>query len=397
MPHSRFSFVNAAPNDPILGLTEEYKKDKNLSKVNLGVGVYYDNEGKIPILSSVSESLKLLYKKTQEKNYLPIDGLPEFKKNVSNLIFGDNCSSLNIATFQSLGGTGALKIGADFLKSIFPENEVYISDPSWANHNGIFSGSGFKVNKYPYYSASANKLDFENMCSFLNNLRDNSIIVLHTCCHNPTGIDISHDQWVKLADIFEDRRLIPFFDMAYQGFGSDLETDAFPIRLFSDRELSLLVANSFSKSMSLYGERIGALNILCKNLQEKNNIESQVKTFIRANYSNPPITGGLIVNTILNSIELKKMWISELAKMNSRIKSIRQTFTEKLNFKTDQNFDFLNTQAGMFSFSGITEEKVNLLKNDYSIYMIKNGRICVAAINSNNIEYISDSIAAIIS
>jgi aromatic-amino-acid transaminase len=341
--------------------------------------------------------LKLLYKKTQEKNYLPIDGLPEFKKNVSNLIFGDNCSSLNIATFQSLGGTGALKIGADFLKSIFPENEVYISDPSWANHNGIFSGSGFKVNKYPYYSASANKLDFENMCSFLNNLRDNSIIVLHTCCHNPTGIDISHDQWVKLADIFEDRRLIPFFDMAYQGFGSDLETDAFPIRLFSDRELSLLVANSFSKSMSLYGERIGALNILCKNLQEKNNIESQVKTFIRANYSNPPITGGLIVNTILNSIELKKMWISELAKMNSRIKSIRQTFTEKLNFKTDQNFDFLNTQAGMFSFSGITEEKVNLLKNDYSIYMIKNGRICVAAINSNNIEYISDSIAAIIS
>ena len=306
MPHSRFSFVNEAPSDPILGLTEEYKKDKNPSKVNLGVGVYYNDEGKIPILNSVSESLKLIYEKTQEKNYLPIDGLPEFKKNIANLIFGENFNSLNIATFQSLGGTGALKIGADFLKSIFPENEVYISDPSWANHNGIFSGSGFKVNKYPYYSASTNNLDFENMCNYFNNLRDNSIIVLHACCHNPTGIDISLNQWEKLADIFENRRLIPFFDMAYQGFGTNIENDAFPIRLFSKRELSLLVANSFSKSMSLYGERIGSLNILCKNSQEKNNIESQVKTFIRANYSNPPITGGLIVNTILNSVELKK-------------------------------------------------------------------------------------------
>jgi len=397
MPHSRFSFVNEAPSDPILGLTEEYKKDKNPSKVNLGVGVYYNDEGKIPILNSVSESLKLIYEKAQEKNYLPIDGLPEFKKNIANLVFGENSTSLNIATFQSLGGTGALKIGADFLKSIFPENEVYISDPSWANHNGIFSGSGFKVNKYPYYSASTNNLDFENMCNYFNNLRDNSIIVLHACCHNPTGIDISLNQWEKLADIFENRRLIPFFDMAYQGFGTDIENDAFPIRLFSKRELSLLVANSFSKSMSLYGERIGSLNILCKNSQEKINIESQVKTFIRANYSNPPITGGLIVNTILNSVELKKMWKSELAEMNSRIKNTRKNFTEKLNNKTQQNFDFLNTQSGMFSFSGITEEKVNSLKNDYSVYMIKNGRICVAAINSKNIEYVSDSIAAVIS
>ena len=397
MPHSRFSFVDAAPSDPILGLTEEFNKDKNPSKVNLGVGVYYDNEGKIPILNSVSESLKSIYEKTQEKNYLPIDGLPEFKKNTATLIFGDICNSLNVATFQSLGGTGALKIGADFLKSIFPENEVYISNPSWANHYGIFSGSGFKVNKYPYYSKSNNNLDFENMCLFFNNLRDNSIIVLHACCHNPTGIDISPDQWEKLADIFENRRLIPFFDMAYQGFGNDLEKDAFPIRLFSNRKISLLVANSFSKSMSLYGERIGALNILCKNLLEKNNIESQDKTFIRANYSNPPITGGLIVNTILNSFELKKIWEYELSEMNSRIKKIRQIFTEKLNNKTKLNFDFLNTQAGMFSFSGINEEKVNSLKNDYSVYMIKNGRICVAAINSKNIEYISDSIAAVIS
>ena len=269
MPHSRFSFVNEAPSDPILGLTEEFKKDENPSKVNLGVGVYYNDEGKIPILSSVSESLKLIYEKTQVKNYLPIDGLPGFKKNIANLIFGDNCSSLNIATFQSLGGTGALKIGADFLKSIFPENEVYISDPSWANHNGIFSGSGFKVNKYPYYSALTNNIDFNDMCACFNNLRDNSIIVLHACCHNPTGIDISPNQWEKLADIFENRRLIPFFDMAYQGFGTNLENDAFPIRLFSNRELSLLVANSFSKSMSLYGERIGALNILCKSSKKK--------------------------------------------------------------------------------------------------------------------------------
>jgi len=397
MPHSRFSFVNEAPSDPILGLTEEFKKDNNPSKVNLGVGVYYNDEGKIPVLNSVTESLKLIYKKTQEKNYLPIDGLPEFKKNIANLIFGEDFSSLNIATFQSLGGTGALKIGADFLKSIFPENEVYISDPSWANHNGIFTGAGFKVNKYPYYSASTNNIDFENMCSYFNNLRDNSIIVLHACCHNPTGIDITANQWEKLADIFENRRLIPFFDMAYQGFGIDLKNDAFPIKLFSKKELSLLVANSFSKSMSLYGERIGALNILCKNLQEKNNIESQVKTFIRANYSNPPITGGLIANTILNSVELKKIWESELAKMNERIKSIRQIFTEKLNNKSQQNFNFLNTQAGMFSFSGITEEKVNLLKRDFSVYMIKNGRICIAAINSKNIEYVSDSIAAVIS
>jgi aromatic-amino-acid transaminase len=397
---SLFSAIEMAPRDPILGITEGFNADKNPNKVNLGVGVYYDDNGKVPLLECVRKAESQLMEKAAPRTYLPIEGLAAYDKAVQELVFGADSPVVQekrAITVQALGGTGALKLGADFLKRFSPASQVWISDPSWENHRALFESAGFTVNNYPYYDPATRGVNFSGMLSALNSMPSGAIVVLHACCHNPTGADLTADQWTDVIKVVTERGLIPFLDMAYQGFGDGIDADGKVVRRFADAGGPLFVSNSFSKSFSLYGERVGALSIVAVSSEEAARVLSQLKRVVRTNYSNPPIHGGQVVATVLSTPDLRKLWEEELAGMRVRIREMRQALVAKLKEKAPgHDFDFVIQQRGMFSYSGLTKAQVEKLRNEHSIYAVDTGRICVAALNSRNVDTIAGAIASLL-
>jgi len=397
MSSSLFGAVPLAPRDPILGVTEAFNADTNPRKVNLGVGVYYDENGKVPVLDCVRQAERQLAESGPARSYLPIDGIPAYNRAVQALVFGEQSPALReerTVTIQSLGGTGALKEAADFLRRISPKAEVWISSPSWENHRALFENAGFTVNAYPYYDAASHGVDFAAMAKALEGLSAGAIVVLHACCHNPTGVDLTPEQWTRVIEIVKARQLVPILDMAYQGFADGLEADSAVVRRFAEQCNPVFVASSFSKSISLYGERIGALSIVTASRDEAARVLSQLKRLIRTNYSNPPTHGGQVVAMILGTPALRAQWEKELAGMRERIKTIRHALVEKVRAKAPGlDFSFVEQQRGLFSYSGLTPAQVEKLRKDYSIYAVESGRICVAALNKGNVEYVAEAIA----
>ena len=396
-----FTSVSMAPRDPILGLNEEFASSQHPNKVNLGVGVYFDDNGKLPLLQCVQEAEKKLMSTPSARGYLPIDGIVAYDNAVKSLVFGADSQavqSARVATVQGLGGTGGLKIGADFLKKLLPHAKVLISDPSWENHRALFTQAGFEVDTYAYYDASQRGVDFEAMIHSLEQAAPATIVVLHACCHNPTGYDITQEQWGKVIDTIKSKNLTAFLDMAYQGFGQGIEEDGAIVGRFVQAGLNFLVSTSFSKSFSLYGERVGALSVLCEDAQEAQRVLSQLKIMIRTNYSNPPIHGGAVVAEVLNTPALRQSWEKELAEMRVRIKSMRQKLVDGLKaagVKTDMSF--ITQQVGMFSYSGLSKEQMVRLRNEFGVFGTDSGRMCVAALNSKNIDHVCASIAKVLS
>ncbi|MHA6126334.1 amino acid aminotransferase [Pseudomonas fluorescens group sp. PF-1] len=397
---SLFSAVEMAPRDPILGLNEAFNADTRTNKVNLGVGVYCNEEGKIPLLRAVVEAETIRVAQHASRGYLPIDGIAAYDQAVQKLLFGNDSPLIaagRVITTQAVGGTGALKIGADFLKQLLPNAVVAISDPSWENHRALFETAGFPVQNYRYYDAATHDVNRVGLLEDLNALPNGSIIVLHACCHNPTGVDLSPADWKNVLEVVKAKGHVPFLDMAYQGFGDGIDEDAAAVRLFAESGLTFFVSSSFSKSFSLYGERVGALSIVSESKEESARVLSQVKRVIRTNYSNPPTHGASIVAAVLNSPELRAQWEAELAEMRLRIRGMRTQMVELLAKNAPQrDFSFVGRQRGMFSYSGLSVEQVHRLRNEFGIYALDTGRICVAALNQSNINVVTDAIVQVI-
>jgi aromatic-amino-acid transaminase len=394
------SGVEMAPRDPILGITEAFNADPNPKKVNLGVGVYTDDNGKVPLLECVRRAERQLADSAPPRSYLPIDGLPEYDRLVQALVFGEDSAARRdkrIVTVQALGGTGGLKIGADFLRRADPGAQVWISSPSWENHRALFENAGFTVQNYPYYDAASHGVDFAGMLGTLDRLPAGSVVVLHACCHNPTGVDLSGEQWSRVIETVRARALVPFLDIAYQGFADGVDGDAAPVRRFAQADMPVFVSNSFSKSFSLYGERVGALSVVAASSDEAARVLSQLKRLVRTNYSNPPTHGGKVVAAVLADPELRALWDRELTQMRNRIHDMRLQFVEKIRARAPSaDFSFVARQRGMFSYSGLSKDAVRRLRDDFSIYAVDSGRICVAALNSHNLDYVGDAVARVI-
>jgi aromatic-amino-acid transaminase len=397
MQASPFAQIELAPPDPIIGLVEAFKADENPKKVNLAAGVYQNAEGRVPILQVVREAQERLLEKEKTKTYLPIDGIPAFNQLAQGLLLGADSGALasgRAMTVQALGGTGALRVGADFLKRFFSASHVWISDPSWENHCQLFETAGFTVNSYPYYDSETRSIDFTSMLDTLKRLPARSVVLLHACCHNPTGVDPSREEWTRLVDLFQTTGLIPFFDLAYQGYSESIEADAFAVRAFAEAGVPCLVAQSFSKSFALYRERVGALTVVTASEEEANRVRSQIKRIIRANYSSPASHGAQLVESVLADADLRARWESELAEMRQRTRRMRELFVRRMREKgVERDFSFLERQSGMFSYSGLSRETVDRLRGEYSIYLVGNGRICVASLNEKNIDYVCEAIA----
>ena len=397
---SLFSAVEMAPRDPILGLNEQYAADANPAKVNLGVGVYYDDNGKLPLLACVQAAEKTMMDKPTARGYLPIDGIVAYDAAVKAMVFGAESEAVKsgrVATIQALGGTGGLKVGADFLKHLNPNAKVLISDPSWENHRALFTNAGFKVESYRYYDAQTRDLNFAGMLADLTAAAAGTVVVLHACCHNPTGYDITPAQWDQVVSVVKANKLVAFLDMAYQGFAYGLAEDGAAVQKFVDAGLTFFVSTSFSKSFSLYGERVGALSVLCENKEEAGRVLSQLKIVIRTNYSNPPTHGGAIVAAVLANPELRALWEKELGEMRVRIKSMRQMLVDGLKAAgVKQDMSFITRQIGMFSYSGLNKDQMVRLRNEFGVYGTDTGRMCVAALNSKNIAHVCASIAKVL-
>ncbi len=397
---SLFSAVEMAPRDPILGLNEQFAADTNPNKVNLGVGVYYDDNGKLPLLECVQKAERAMMEAPKARGYLPIDGIAAYDSAVKNLVFGadsEPVKSGRVATVQGLGGTGGLKIGADFLKHLNPTAKVLISDPSWENHRALFTQAGFVVENYRYYDAANRGVDFAGMLADLKAAAPGTVVVLHACCHNPTGYDITPAQWDEVIATVKAGQLVPFLDMAYQGFGQGITEDGAAVGKAVAAGLSFFVSTSFSKSFSLYGERVGALSVLCQDKAEADRVLSQLKIMVRTNYSNPPTHGGSVVAAVLNTPELRALWEQELAGMRSRIKQMRSALVDKLKSAgVQQDMGFITTQVGMFSYSGLSKDQMVRLRTEFGVYGTDTGRMCVAALNSKNIDYVCAAIAKVV-
>ncbi|EJL95655.1 aspartate/tyrosine/aromatic aminotransferase [Pseudomonas sp. GM102] len=397
---SLFSAVEMAPRDPILGLNEAFNADTRTNKVNLGVGVYCDEEGRIPLLRAVVEAETIRAAQHVSRGYLPIDGIAAYDQAVQKLLFGNDSPLIaagRVITTQAVGGTGALKIGADFLKQLLPNAVVAISDPSWENHRALFETAGFPVQNYRYYDAATHDVNRTGLLEDLNALPSGSIVVLHACCHNPTGVDLSPADWKNVLEVVKAKGHVPFLDMAYQGFGDGIDEDAAAVRLFAESDLTFFVSSSFSKSFSLYGERVGALSIVSESKEESARVLSQVKRVIRTNYSNPPTHGASIVAAVLNSPVLRAQWEEELAEMRLRIRGMRTQMVDLLAKNAPQrDFSFVGRQRGMFSYSGLTVEQVTRLRSEFGIYALDTGRICVAALNQSNIDAVTKAIVQVI-
>jgi aromatic-amino-acid transaminase len=392
-----FSAVELAPRDPILGLNEAFGADARPDKVNLGVGVYYDAHGHVPLLRAVREAEKARLEALLPRGYLPIDGIALYDAAVQRLLFGVDSPLLaerRVVTAQALGGTGALKIGADFLHRLNPSVPVAISNPSWENHRALFEGAGFQVVDYPYYDAVTHGVDVDGMLGGLATLPKGAIVVLHACCHNPTGVDLGIDDWKRVIESVREHGLVPFLDIAYQGFGDGIEADAVAVRLFAEARVPFFVASSFSKSFSLYGERVGALSIVTDSHDEAQRVQSQLKRVIRTNYSNPPTHGAAVVAAVLNHEGLRATWEAELGEMRERIRTMRRGLTQRLSAHGD--FGFIEAQRGMFSYSGLSSVQVDRLRTEFGIYAVGTGRICVAALNDGNLDRVAEAIASVL-
>ncbi len=394
-----FAHVDVYPGDPILSLVDTFKKDPRADKVNLGIGLYYDANGVIPLLPSVIKAETALAQHLEARPYLPMEGLAAFRSAIQNLLFGANHEAVvskRIATVQTIGASGALRIGADFLKKYFPTSDLYVSDPTWDNHRAIFEAAGFNVKTYPYYDAHTGGVNFDAMLSTLKALPAHAVVLLHPCCHNPTGVDLSVAQWQQVIEVVKAQKLIAFMDIAYQGFGDGIEEDAVAIRMMADAGVTFFVSNSFSKNLSYYGERSGGLSVVCDNADDAERILGQLKLTIRKNYSSPAYHVSTVTAAVMNEAELRAMWESEVTEMRVRIKAMRQKLYDVLSAKVaGKDFSYLLNQRGMFSYTGLSAAQVDRLREEFAVYMVKSGRMCVAGLNLQNVEKVANSMAAV--
>ncbi|SPX86998.1 amino acid aminotransferase [Moraxella ovis] len=396
-----FNHVEHYAGDPILGLMDKFANDPRTDiKVNLGVGVYYTEDGKLPVLECVKTAEAQIANPPRPRGYLPMDGLAGYKKACQDLLFGKDSQIVKdgrVATIATLGGSGALKVGADFIHEWFPSAKCYVSNPTWANHIGIFEGAGIEVAKYPYYDAQTIGVKFDEMCEFFKGLNENDVVLLHPCCHNPTGVDLTNDQWDVVLDIVKDKKLIAFMDIAYQGFGQDMEGDVYAIRRAVDMGLPIFVSNSFSKNLSLYGERVGGLSVVAPSKEEADRVQGQLKFTVRRIYSSPPSHGNNVVDIVMNDEALFEQWVGEVYEMRDRIREMRQKLQDALTAKLpERDFSYFTKQRGMFSFTGLTAEQVVRLRDEFAVYMVENGRMCIAGLNNKNVEYVANAMAEVL-
>jgi aromatic-amino-acid transaminase len=394
-----FEHIDAYPGDPILSLNENFQKDPRPGKINLSIGIYFDEAGRLPVMDAVRRAESALLANAGPRPYLPMAGTVDYRSAVQELVFGKDRPALvekRVATLQTIGGSGALKVGADFLKRYFPDSQVWISDPSWENHRVVFEGAGFKVNTYPYYDAVTGGLRFDDMLATLRALPPRSVVLLHACCHNPTGVDLGRAQWNDLIPVLRERGLIAFIDMAYQGFGDGIEDDAFAVRALADAGVTCVVANSFSKNFSLYGERCGGLSVVCASAEEAERVHGQLMCTVRANYSNPPTHGARIIATVLGTPELRASWTAELADMCTRIQAMRRAIHDGLQKRgIHHNISRFLTQRGMFTYTGLSADQADTLREKHGVYLLRSGRICVAGLNTGNVEAVAAAFAAV--
>ncbi|MBB6054776.1 aromatic amino acid transaminase [Tolumonas osonensis] len=395
-----FQHVDMYAGDPILSLVDTFKKDPRAEKVNLGIGIYYDDAGNIPVLPSVQQAETDIAQSVIPRVYLPMEGSPAYRTAIQHLLFGKDNAVLKagrVASIQSLGGSGALKVGADFLHKYFPTSEMWVSDPTWDNHHAIFQGAGIQTHTYPYYDDVTGGIKFNAMLDTFQSLPEQSIVLMHPCCHNPTGVDLSRDQWAALLPVMKERKLIPFLDIAYQGFGDSLTEDVFALQMLIDADISFFVSNSFSKNLSLYSERCGGLSVICPTAEEAERVLGQLKLTVRKNYSSPPSHGALVVTDVLTKPELRATWEAEVAEMRDRIKAMRQKLYETLTAKVPgKDFSYMIKQRGMFSYTGLTPEQVDRLREEFAVYLVRTGRMCVAGLNTSNVEYVANAMAAVL-
>ena len=394
-----FKHVDAYAGDPILSLNEAFQKDPRPGKINLSIGIYFDDDGRIPMLDSVRKAELAVVAEAGARPYLPMEGAANFRSAVQALLFGEaNPVRERTVTIQSVGSSGGLKVGADFIHRYFPDSAIYVSDPTWDNHRAVFEGAGIEVKTYPYYDPASGGVRFAELLAAIEALPAKSVVLLHACCHNPTGVDLTPSQWDELIPVLKARELLPFLDLAYQGYGEGIEEDAFAIRAMADAGLSFFVANSFSKSMSLYGERCGALSVVCPDAAQAANVLGQMKFLIRRNYSNPPMHGGQIVARVLSDPALRSLWEGEVTEMRERIHAMRNALYEVLTAKLPgRNFDYFLTQRGMFSYTGLSAEQVDRLKDEFGVYILRSGRMCIAGLNNKNVEATAAAMAAVLS
>ncbi|MFL9921670.1 aspartate/tyrosine/aromatic aminotransferase [Paraburkholderia fungorum] len=395
-----FNHVPSYPGDPVLSLNQDFNADTRTPKVNLSIGMYFDESGRIPVLRSVGSAKNELRAGHGPHPYLPMAGLADYRTQVQQIVFGPALADRlrdRIATIQTLGGSGALKVGADFLKQYFPSSKIYMSDPTWDNHRVLFEGAGFEVNHYPYYDWTTGDLRFSDMCQTLSTIPEQSVVVLHACCHNPTGVDLNDEDWTQLASVLRKGNLIAFVDMAYQGFGDGLKEDAAGVRKLVEAHVPVLIANSFSKNFSLYGERCGALSVICDSSNEKDHVLGQLCAKIRANYSNPPAFGATIIARVLGDPALAQDWMKELKEMRDRMHRMRSSLYSRLEGKISEEARARYIrQRGMFSYTGMTKDQVVRLRNEFAIYLVESGRLCVAGLNDGNVDYVASSIASVV-
>ncbi|MDO4450677.1 MAG: amino acid aminotransferase [Moraxella sp.] len=391
-----FNHVTPYAGDPILGLMDKFAQDTRTDiKVNLGVGVYYTEDGKLPVLECVKKAESTIANPPKPRGYLPMDGLKGYRDACQRLLFGE--TKANVATIASLGGSGALKVGAEFIHEWFPNSVCYVSDPTWGNHISIFEGAGMKVAKYPYYNPETIGVKFDEMLAFFNTLNENDTVLLHPCCHNPTGVDLSESEWDKVLEVVKERKLIAFMDIAYQGFGVDMDKDAYAIRKAYDMGLSFFVSNSFSKNLSLYGERVGGLSVVCPSEAEADVVQGQLKFTVRRIYSSPPAHGNSVVDIVMNSDDLYNQWVGEVYEMRDRIADMREKLQKALEERLpSRDFSYFTKQKGMFSFTGLTAPQVVRLRDEFAVYMVENGRMCVAGLNNKNVDYVANAIAEVL-
>ncbi len=395
-----FEHVDAYAGDPILTLNEDFQKDPRADKINLSIGIYFDDEGCLPVMRAVREAETRMLQSIGPRGYLPMTGAANLREQIQHLLFGaehEAVTSGRAVTIQSLGGSGALKVGADFLKKYFPDSGVWVSDPTWDNHRAIFEGAGLSVKTYPYYDPQTGGLCFDAMLEALRQLPQRSVVLLHACCHNPTGVDLSAAQWADLVPVLAERELIPFVDIAYQGFGDGVTEDAAALRMLADSGMAFFVANSFSKSFSLYGERVGGLTVVCPTVAEARLVLGQLQVAVRKNYSSPPVHGGQIVARVLADAALRADWNAELGGMRQRIQAMRHRLHEVISARLPgRNFDHFVTQRGMFSYTGLSPQQVDELRETHGVYLVRSGRMCVAGLNSRNIEATAEALAAVL-
>lgn len=395
-----FSHIEPYGGDPILTLNENFQKDPRQDKINLSIGIYFDDEGRIPVMKAVAEAERRIAQQSGPKPYLPMEGLGAFRTEVQKLLFGAAHPALaasRVTTIQAVGSSGGLKVGADFIARWFPGSALWVSDPTWDNHRAVFEGAGLAVHTYPYYDAATGGLRFDAMCEALRGLPRRSVVLLHACCHNPTGVDLSREQWQALIPLLRERELIAFLDLAYQGFGDGVDADAYAVRALAEAGLSFFVANSFSKSLSVYGERCGALSVVCPDAAQADLVLGQLKATVRRNYSSPPLHAAQLVATVLGTPELKAMWVDELDAMRERIRAMRTQLHSVLSAKRPgRDFGYFLTQRGMFSYTGLSLAQVERLRDEFGVYLIRSGRMCVAGLNSRNVERTAQAMAAVL-